>query len=62
MMLGPKLVVLAAVLSAVALAAPRNEFVSDDFFAPEESLVSLPLVFLLVNVVRESDGASQAWC
>merc|ERR1712100_831437 len=39
MMLGPKLVVLAAVLSAVALAAPRNEFVSDDFFAPEESLI-----------------------
>jgi len=39
MMLGPKLVVLAAVLSAVALAAPRNEFVSDDFFAPEEALI-----------------------
>lgn len=39
MMLGPKLVVLAALLSAVAFAAPRTVFVETDTVVAEETLV-----------------------
>merc|ERR1712072_1003921 len=39
MMLGPKLVVLAALLSAVAFAAPRTVFVETEGAAVEETLV-----------------------
>lgn len=51
--LGSKLVLLAALLSAVALAAPRTVFVDDDNTIAEEALVR-PLTALALCSLRAS--------